>query len=231
MFANEKPVNFKTAEETPASQYSKAKDIWDDRVGSAAVRARNWRIAAFIALLIAFTALGGLIYIASQSKIVPYIVQVDNQSGAVISVAPVEKRHDPNQREIEYFLWNVTKKARSIPKDLVVYKQNWEELYTYLDSATSNKMNNMAVREDYQNKIKNRYTTLLKLKGFNKYSGQDNTYQVRWEETMYDGVGKVMNTYSMEAFYTIDIVDVKPENIHLNPLGIEIKDFSISSER
>lgn len=231
MFANKKPQNFKAAESTPESPYSKAREIWDDRIGEAAVRAKNWRLAAFTALIISLTALGGLIYVASQSKIVPYIVQVDGQSGAVISVAPVEKRREANDREIEYFLWNVTKKARTIPKDLVVYKQNWDEVYTYLDPATSNKLNDMAVREDYQTKIKNKYTTLLKLKGFNKYSGQDNTYQVRWEEILYDSAGKVIKSLSMEAFYTITFVDVKPENIHLNPLGIEIKDFSVSSER
>ena len=89
----------------------------------------------------------------------------------------------------------------------------------------------MAISEDYQTKISNNYTTMMKLKGFNKYSGQNNTYQIRWDETMYDATGKVISNYSMEAFYTIDFVAVTNENIHLNPLGIQIKDFSISQER
>lgn len=92
-------------------------------------------------------------------------------------------------------------------------------------------MNNMAISEDFQTKISNGNTTMLKLKGFNKYSGQDNTYQIRWDETLYDNSGKIISNYSMEAFYTIDFVQVTKESIHLNPLGIQIKDFSVSQER
>lgn len=161
----------------------------------------------------------------------PYIVQVDARSGAVLSVERVDARSQANETEIEYFLWNVTRKARTLPKDLVIYKQNWEEVYAYLDQSCANKMNNMAIAENYQSKISNNYTTMLKLKGFNKYSGQDNTYQVRWEETLYDATGKVISSYSMEAFYTIDFTAVTSENIHINPLGIQIKDFSVSQER
>lgn len=112
-----------------------------------------------------------------------------------------------------------------------MYRANWEELYTYLDSATTNKINSMAISEGYQKKLKEGQTTLLKLKGFNRYSGQDNTYQVRWEESLYDASGKLMNVTSMEAFYTIEFIKVQSETIHINPLGLIIKDFSISEER
>lgn len=143
----------------------------------------------------------------------------------------MDARSRANETEVEYFLWNVTRKARTLPKDLVIYKQNWEEVYSYLDQTCANKMNNMAISEDYQTKISNGNTTMLKLKGFNKYSGQDNTYQIRWDETLYDASGKIISNYSMEAFYTIDFVQVTKESIHLNPLGIQIKDFSVSQER
>ena len=231
MDVNKPEKNYEVAEETPDTRYSRAEKIWDDRIGAAAVRAKNWRIAALSSLMITALAVGGMVYIGSQSKIVPYIVQVDSKSGAILSVAPTDKRTKANDQEIEFFLWNFTKKARSIPKDMIVYRANWEELYTYLDSATTNKINSMAISEGYQKKLKEGQTTLLKLKGFNRYSGQDNTYQVRWEESLYDASGKLMNVTSMEAFYTIEFIKVQSETIHINPLGLIIKDFSISEER
>lgn len=231
MFKPEESKSYEAAKQTPDSAYSRAEDIWDKRIGAAVIRARNWRYAAFGLLALSILSVGGVIYSMTRSSIVPYIVQVDANSGAILSVAPSTKRSEANEKEIEYFLWNVTRKARTIPKDLVVYKQNWEEAYSYLDAASGNKMNNMALRDNFETKIKNGNTTQLNLKGFNKYSGQDNTYQIRWEETLYDYTGKVVSVTSMEAFYTIDFIKVTEKNVHLNPLGIQIKDFSISQER
>ena len=231
MAFNSKPVDYKTVKELPETPYSKAGEVWDKLFGAATVRYKNWRMMACISMVLNIALVCGIAFIGSRSSIVPYIVQVDDKSGAVLSVDRVDARSQANETEIEYFLWNVTRKARTLPKDLVIYKQNWDEVYAYLDQSCANKMNNMAISEDYQTKISNNYTTMLKLKGFNKYSGQDNTYQIRWDETMYDATGKVISNYSMEAFYTIDFVAVTNENIHLNPLGIQIKDFSISQER
>lgn len=231
MAFNNKPDDYKTGKELPETPYSKAGEVRDKLFGAATVRYKNWRMMACISMVLNIALVCGIAFIGSRSSIVPYIVQVDDKSGAVLSVDRVDARSQANETEIEYFLWNVTRKARTLPKDLVIYKQNWDEVYAYLDQSCANKMNNMAISEDYQTKISNNYTTMLKLKGFNKYSGQNNTYQIRWDETMYDATGKVISNYSMEAFYTIDFVAVTNENIHLNPLGIQIKDFSISQER
>lgn len=226
-----KSEDYKSAKELPETPYSKAGEVWDSLFGAATVRFKTWRMIACLSMALNVTLVCGISYIGSQSSIVPYIVQVDAKSGAVLTVERVDARSQANETEIEYFLWNVTRKARTLPKDLVIYKQNWEEVYAYLDQSCANKMNNMAIAEDYQTKISNNYTTMLKLKGFNKYSGQDNTYQVRWDETLYDATGKGISNYSMEAFYTIDFTAVTNENIHVNPLGIQIKDFSVSQER
>ena len=226
-----KSDDYKSAKELPETPYSKAGEVWDRLFGAATVRFKTWRMIACLSMVLNVTLVCGISYIGSRSSIVPYIVQVDAKSGAVLTVERVYARSQANETEIEYFLWNVTRKARTLPKDLVIYKQNWEEVYAYLDQSCANKMNNMAIAEDYQTKISNNYTTMLKLKGFYKYSGQDNTYQVRWDETLYDATGKVISNYSMEAFYTIDFTAVTNENIHVNPLGIQIKDFSVSQER
>ena len=226
-----KSDDYKISKELPPTPYSMAEEVWDKLFGAATVRYKNWRMIACMSMVLNLGLVCGITYIGSRSNIIPYIVQVDDKSGAILSVERVDARSNAHETEIEYFLWNVTRKARTLPKDLVIYKQNWEEVYAYLDQSCANKMNNMAILEDYQTKISNNYTTMLTLKGFNKYSGQDNTYQVRWDETMYDANGKVLSSYSMEAFYTIDFIAVTNENIHLNPLGIQIKDFSISQER
>lgn len=72
MDVNKPEKNYEVAEETPDTRYSRAGKVWDDRIGAAAVRAKNWRIAALSSMMITALAVGGMVYIGSQSKIVPY---------------------------------------------------------------------------------------------------------------------------------------------------------------
>ena len=223
--------NNQVNKEGEMNKYNNAQQVWDNRVGAAAVRGKNWRLVAYLSLLIAGSSVAGVVYMGSKSSIIPYIVQVDNSTGAILSVAPVAKREKANEQEVEYFIWNVIKKARTLPRDLVVFDQNWKDVYTFLDAASSNKFNDMAIREGYQNKIQTKMTTQLNLKGFNKYSGQDNTYQLRWIEVLYDSEGKIVNDTAYEAFFSLEYKPVTTTTVHVNPLGIVIKDFSISQER
>lgn len=223
--------NNKVNKNRELSKYEAGLNVWDQRIGAAAVRAKNWRLVAILSLFIAGGAVAGVIYMGSRTNIVPYIVHVDNSTGAVLSVAPVTKRTQANEQEIEYFIWNVVKKARTLPRDLIVFDENWKEVYMYLDSTSSNKFNDMAIREGYKNKMETKMTTQLSLKGFSKYSGQDNTYQVRWKEALYGSDGKLISDISYEAFFSIDYKSVTTDIVHVNPLGLLVKDFSISQER
>ena len=67
------------------SPYLAARTEWDERYGDLITRARNWRAAAFLALGIALIATGGLIALSLRSKVVPFVVAVDNLNRVVAS--------------------------------------------------------------------------------------------------------------------------------------------------
>ncbi|MHB0675558.1 VirB8/TrbF family protein, partial [Roseomonas mucosa] len=60
----------------PETPYQRAGQVWDERLGSARVQARNWRLAAFGALGLSGAMAAGLLWQASQSSITPYVVEV-----------------------------------------------------------------------------------------------------------------------------------------------------------
>src|SRR3546814_20530850 len=60
--------------ETP---YQRAGQVWDDRIGSARTQARNWRLAAFVSLGLTAGVSAGLVWQSLQSRVVPYVVEVD----------------------------------------------------------------------------------------------------------------------------------------------------------
>ena len=80
----------------PETPYQKAAQVWDERIGSARVQARNWRLIAFGNLALAASLAGGLVWQASRGTIVPWVVQVDNlgQAQAVApAVADYKQKH------------------------------------------------------------------------------------------------------------------------------------------
>src|SRR5665213_3887264 len=60
----------------PATPYQRAAQVWDDRIGSARVQAKNWRIMSFGGLGLALCFGGALAWQSVQSRVTPYVVQV-----------------------------------------------------------------------------------------------------------------------------------------------------------
>ena len=61
----------------PETPYQKAAQVWDERIGSARVQARNWRLIAFGNLGLAAGLATALVWQATRGTIVPWVVQVD----------------------------------------------------------------------------------------------------------------------------------------------------------
>ena len=81
------PTKEKAAVHNP---YLAARKEWDERYGDLISRARNWRVAFFVAAAIAFLAVGRIIVIAKQARIVPYVVAVDGL-GRTVASGPAEQ--------------------------------------------------------------------------------------------------------------------------------------------
>ena len=79
------------------SPYLAARREWDERYGNFITRAKNWRKAAFLALLIATLETGGLIALSLKAKTVPYVVAVDSL-GRVLAAGPAVQASQADDR-------------------------------------------------------------------------------------------------------------------------------------
>ena len=78
--------------------------------------------------------------------------------------------------------------------------------------------------------IRDRITSTVNIVSVNKLN-QENVYQVRWKEDLFGADGEKVKTNSYIGIFTIDFIQQKDEvRILKNPLGLIIKDFSISQE-
>ena len=83
----------------PATPYQAAGQVWDERIGSARVQAKNWRFMAFGCLTLAVLMAGGLVWRSAQSIVTPYVVEVDN-AGQVRAVGEAATPYQPSDAQI-----------------------------------------------------------------------------------------------------------------------------------
>src|SRR3546814_19401494 len=75
----------------PTTPYQRAAQQWDDRIGSARVQAKNWRLAFFGALALSGGLSAGLVWQSARGHIVPWVVQVA-RLGEAQAVGPAKAR-------------------------------------------------------------------------------------------------------------------------------------------
>ncbi|GAY19969.1 conjugative transfer protein TrbF [Sphingobium fuliginis] len=112
----------------PETPYQRAAQVWDDRIGSARVQARNWRLAFFGALGLSTCLTGGIIWQGARGSIVPWVVQVD-KLGEAQTVAPADAAYAPSDPQVAFHLARFIEQVRSIPEDPIVVRQNWLRAY------------------------------------------------------------------------------------------------------
>src|SRR5690348_13666860 len=87
----------------PVTPYQRAAQAWDERIGSARVQARNWRLAAFGGLILSSGLSAGLLWQSMQSRVVPFVVAVD-RLGEPRAIAPADRDYRPTDAQIAWFL-------------------------------------------------------------------------------------------------------------------------------
>lgn len=166
----------------PVTPYQKAAQLWDDRIGSARVQAKNWRLIAFGSLGLAVVLSGGLIWLSTQSRVTPYVVEVD-RLGQVQAVGPAIKPYEPNDAQTAYYLTRFISDIRSLSIDPVVVRRNWLEAYDYATDHGAVFLNEFARTNDPFKAVGERtvsvtVTSIVRL--------SDTSFQAKWIEQSYE---------------------------------------------
>src|SRR3546814_2710569 len=86
----------------PETPYQRAGQLWDERIGSARVQAKNWRYMAFGGLILTIGLSSALVWQSMQSRVVPYVVDVDSL-GQAQAVATAAEDYRPTDSPISWF--------------------------------------------------------------------------------------------------------------------------------
>ena len=114
----------------PETPYQKAAQVWDERIGSARVQAKNWRLMAFGSLILSAGLSFALVWQSTSGTIVPWVVQID-KLGEAQAVAPAIADYRPTDPQIAWHLARFIEQVRAIPADAVIVRQNWLRAYEF----------------------------------------------------------------------------------------------------
>ena len=210
----------------PETPYQRAAQVWDDRIGSARVQARNWRFMAFGSLVLSAGLSAALVWQSMSGSIVPWVVQVD-KLGQAQAVAPAVADYRPTDPQIAFHLARFIEEVRSIPTDAIIVRQNWLRAYDFTTQAGALALNDYARANDPFTKVGKQQ---IAIEVSSVIRASPNSFRVAWIERRYQD-GSLASTERWSAILTVAVqIPRDPEKLRANPLGIYVNAINWSKE-
>ena len=210
----------------PATPYQRAGQLWDERIGSARVQARNWRLMAFGGLLLSTGLSAGLVWQSMQSRVLPYVVEVD-ALGEARAVAPVGADYRPTDPQVAWHLGRFITNVRSVSLDPVLMRQNWLSAYDHVTERASRFLGDHARSADPFAQVG---TRTVSVQVTSVVRASDRSFQVKWTETAYER-GSLAGTSRWTAILTVIVkAPASAETLRKNPLGLYVDAVDWSRE-
>lgn len=212
--------------EAPETPYQRAGQLWDERIGSARIQARNWRLMALGTLMLAGMLGAGLVWQSARSTITPYVVEVD-KLGEVQAIAAATADYRPTDPQIAAYLARFITNVRSLSIDPIVVRRSWLEAYDDVTDRGAAALNDFARADDPFAKIGQR-SVAVEIASVIRAS--DSSFEVRWIERAYEN-GNLASTEHWRAILSIVLqTPHSADALRKNPLGVYVNAINWSRE-
>jgi type IV secretion system protein TrbF len=225
------------ADKSIANPYLNAQRTWNSHVGSLIASRTIWQVVGIVSLLIVLASVGGMVYIGSKSKFIPYVVEVD-KLGAAVAAGPVETISPVDQRIVRVAVSDFVTNARLVTPDIALQRKAVLQVYSMLHGGTpaSNKMTAFLNGSPDKNPFKRAATETVNADIVSIIPQTANTWQVDWTETVRErkSGATIGRPYRMRALVTVtvrpDISGASEDQMRMNPLGIYVSDYAWSKQ-
>ena len=210
----------------PETPYQRAGQGWDERIGSARVQARNWRLAAFAALTLAGGLAAGLVTLTLRGSVTPWVVEVD-RLGEARAVAPAAAGYHATDPQIAWRLARFIEAVRSIPADPVVMRQNWLSAYDLVTDQGAAALADYARTADPFSQVGK---TQVAVEVASVLRASPSSFRVAWTERRFVD-GQLAATEHWTAILTVVLQPPRTADaLAKNPLGVFIHALSWSKD-
>jgi type IV secretory pathway TrbF-like protein len=211
----------------PLSPYHAARWARDRHIEELENKIRYLRGLAFILVAVCAIAVHGAVTLARQSKIVPYIVEVD-RLGQPLAYGRVEDMPAPDERLMRGEIARFVDAMRTVHTDHVAQNKLIDRGYaftrsaarTYVDAYFSAPRNNPHV-------LAREMIRLVSIRSVRRVAGSVNTWEVQWEEYEVPVRGGQATVRPWQGTLRTAVVPPEDEReLFVNPLGVYVTDLS-----
>ena len=207
--------------------YLAARREWDERYGDLITRARNWRTLAVICAVTTLVATGGLMWLSAHSRIVPFVVLVDNLGRPLASgIAEQATVNDDRLKRASVLAW--VGDLRLVTSDGVAQRKAIDHVYAQIASGSQAQ----AFVSDFYRSIppfKRAQIETVSIDVNSVLPTSDRTFEVDWVETTRDLYGAVKATDRWKGSFSIALNPPTDERLaRINPLGVYVTNVSLA---
>jgi len=210
----------------PETPYQKAAQVWDERIGSARVQAKNWRLMAVGCLMLTGGLASGLVWQSLRGTVTPWVVQVDHL-GQAQAVAPADGNYQPTDPQIAFHLARFIEDVRGLPADGIVLRQDWLRAYDFTTDRGAAALNDYARTND---PFANLGKLQISVEVTSVIRASPISFRVAWIQRSYEN-GSLSATERWTAILTV-VIDTPrdADRLRKNPLGVYVNAINWSKE-
>ena len=210
----------------PETPYQKAAQVWDERIGSARVQAKNWRLMAFGCLILSTGLAGGLVWQSVRGTVTPWVVQVDHL-GQAQAVEPATADYQPSDPQIAFHLARFIEDVRGLPADPIVLRSQWLRAYDFTTDRGAAALNDFARTND---PFANLGKMQISVEVSSVIRASPESFRVAWIQRRFEN-GALSSTERWTAIVTV-VIKIPHDTDHLrkNPLGVYVNAINWSKE-
>ncbi|MBU6468863.1 MAG: type IV secretion system protein [Betaproteobacteria bacterium] len=209
--------------EPSTNPYLNARREWDERYGNEIHRANQWRRLAYLSITLSLFCLVGIIWLASQSHIKPYVIALD-KLGSPIGYANPVSDHSINERVTEAMVANWIWQTRSVLPEVAAEKALLDRVYAQIGPNAVEQLDEWYKSHSPFNQEGVTITPSI----HSVLPISKNTWQVTWSEKYYHHFQFVKESHWKAHIITgqSQAFTDQPKVMLYNPLGIFINHFS-----
>ncbi len=219
-----------------ANPYFEARREWDERYADLALGKRNWQIAAGGLLAVSLILAIGIVWVATRSRYIPYVVEVDKLGYALTVPQPLTPTSVPDvtDRIERYEVAAFIRNARAVSSDAQVEQEMLNALLAHARGAADRFLDEYYHSDGFAHnpfKRAQKETVTVQIDSILKLSAE--SYQVRWTETERDLGGAALGAPAhWEAVLKTEIVPPNSDDaIVSNPLGFYVTQISLTRQQ
>ena len=130
-------------------------------------------------------------YVAMRRQNLPYVVEIDSQSGEVLNTKVLDNEYKNNsmkEKQVDYFLSKIIIAVRSIPTDKNFYQKNIDSVQSFFTRDSGEQLKKSLEENQVIEKLTNQISVSVEINSIVKMEKNKNRYQIIWTE-------KVQNSF------------------------------------